>query len=220
MMSVQTIIRLERQVAVRAAFNEAEPYNPTSTLEVAGWKRLPIPNIGSYNPAGWRAVETETITKGGEESYAGKGIGSTKQWAIDILERDPQAGFAITSESQFLANITYFTPDPEAKGDTIEAGECWQCGRPVEKDEDSCPWCDAALEWCGLENYEPEPPETCDECGDELEPNGSCTYCETRPCPGCHQVTAGLEECEDCGWPNKSYDPDTDPNQLKLDLEV
>jgi len=174
MMSLSAIADLEKAQAVRAAYNEVEPYTPASASEVRYWKRFPFPNIGSYTPPGWAADETVSVTKGGEDAWAGKGTDAFKVWVVWKIYQNPEMGFAITSESQFLVEVTCFVPDNTVEGDTYKAFECWYCSEPVEVGSEYCPWCDNPIVWSGSVAYQPE---YCEKHGEYFE-DGVCAECE------------------------------------------
>lgn len=175
MMSTNDIVRLARQVAVRAAANETEPYHPASTEEVQGWERFPFPNIGNYDVPGWERVDYCQVDKSGRGDGFSKGIQELKDWCASILAVDPAAGFAIIEEGQFQAVVGHFSPNPDHEGETIAADYCWNCGSAVEQGEDECPFCYQPLEWTADgECYEPD---RCEKHNEFLT-DGKCETCE------------------------------------------
>jgi len=230
MMSTETILALSRQVAVKAAYLEIEPYIPASPDECLNWNHVPIPNIGQYRPAGWCLVEYHTVDKTGlgRESEPAMTIPAFKKWAADqVRKQNGHAGFAIIEEGQFQVVIALFTDDPadvagcEDGKEEYDITECPECGDPIEKKDgklpDYCPWCD--------EDLRPRPFEEGDqvdvpapEYGDlwQHEFTGTVTGYD----PDTKEVTVEDQDGEtwdiDADRVKKTYDPADDPAQLHL----
>lgn len=172
MMSTESIIALAREQAVRAFVEEREPYVP-EVGEPDRWSTFPIPNLGSYQPAGWRLEEHVLVDKTGWgiESEPALTVRGFKQWVAAKQAQYPGAGFALIEEGQFQVVVGIFVPDPDVEGDTFEVEECYNCGDFFEAGEEYCPSCGERVD--GLVE--------CDTCYKAVDPDdihdGMCREC-------------------------------------------
>ena len=153
MMSPTAIAQLARELAVKAAAYEVEPYQPVDVEEVDRWERFPFPNIGEYRPRGWCLVSSVLADKtgGGYESEPALTVRGLKAWCAECITKDETAAFAIIEEGQFQVVVGYFTEDGsgvECEPDDHEEYEiewCEDCDQPYEAGEDYCPTCGTDL---------------------------------------------------------------------------
>ena len=160
-MSLQAIADLARELAIRAADQEIEPYSPASASEFDNWdRRIPIPNIGDYRPDGWRLIDYVTVDKTGfgQSWEPALTIPAFIKWAAEKWQADNQAGFAIIEEGQFQLVVGYFTTDDEIEAETDDSNgikaedlnieHCPECGFPYDGDDEDikeCPDCHTKL---------------------------------------------------------------------------
>jgi hypothetical protein len=171
MMSIESIVALSRELAVNAYAEGVEPYVPANADEPLSWNRIPIPNMGSYSPAGWKELNTAFVDKtGAGRSYEpAMTIDAFKLWASREINEHPGCGFAIVEEGEFQVYIASFIPDETVEGDQFEYIECEMCGYGFEEHngDKTCPKCE----------YDPD----------------ACPECECNPCECWDEESEGAQ---------------------------
>jgi len=153
MMGIEAIKDLAHELALRAAMEELEPYQPADADEPLRWRTCPAPNLGNYRPYGWRLVDEVTVDKGW--GAPGLDFDELKQWCSERVAEDETAGFAITAEGQWSVTIGYFTQDDSIEaqvddswGEQVDANDltfCDDCGEILENYPSVCPHCSFRL---------------------------------------------------------------------------
>lgn len=112
MMSLETIRRMAREAAARAAREGKRPYVVTredladwlAQAEAGGLPKLPFPNLGEYRPEGWELVDTYLVDS--------SGFGAPDEPALtarQLLERLQRGmGYAIIQQGQFQVVVGAF----------------------------------------------------------------------------------------------------------------
>jgi hypothetical protein len=113
MWSLEVINYLNRKAARKARKRGATPFVPAGPENVENWPPFPFPNLGSYDPPGWKRTEENWfVDKSGwgrsnEPALTWDGL---KQHLQEYIAENPGHGFAITEEGQFQLYITAFRP--------------------------------------------------------------------------------------------------------------
>lgn len=114
MMSLEMIQRLSDEQAENAARLGKQPYVPYTPGEILDWsRRCPIPNLGSYRPAGWEIcpeadwwfVDKSGWGADGEPALT---VRQFAEQAHDWALTHPSDGYAIVEEGQFQVWIAPF----------------------------------------------------------------------------------------------------------------
>lgn len=111
MMSTEQIAELADEAAERAALEGLQPYVPWDAEEVRRWgadRPIPIPNLGSLRPEGWKLEEHRMADKTGwgDESEPAMTVGQLQDWVIEHM--GTSQGYAIIEEGQFQVVIGRF----------------------------------------------------------------------------------------------------------------
>lgn len=110
MMSLETIIAINEEIAARAARRSLRPLVPNGPEDVDRWKTFPFPNLGYHEPEGWHKVESWFIDKTGH-GYEWEPALTQQQFREvlrDHITEHPGDGFAITEEGPFQAVVSAF----------------------------------------------------------------------------------------------------------------
>lgn len=113
MMSLETIIAVNRQIAAEAAARQRKPLVPSSPDDLDYWPSLPIPNLGSYEPPGWERTDAQWfIDKTGWGAVWEPALTAEqfKSRLRDYITDHPGHGFGIVEEGPFQAMIAAFSP--------------------------------------------------------------------------------------------------------------
>jgi len=118
MMGLESIVRLNSQIARDAALQRLVPFHPDNVDEIEDWPPFPFPNLGYHCPDGW-AEDEDTHwfcdkSGCGRDSEPALTINQLKRVLTDYLEDHPQAGFAIVEEGQFQVYVSAFLPTTAA----------------------------------------------------------------------------------------------------------
>lgn len=241
MFSTETIIDMARQAAVKAYVEELEPYVPDQGEPDRWGERLPIPNLGSYNPAGWALQEHVLVdaTGWGSESEPALTVRGFKEWVKEMQLKYTTPGFAIIEVGQFQVVVGVFIQDDEAEGDTFNVDYCEDCGAAYEiGKEEFCPECehrlDGTVECEGCYNYV-DPADIYDgQCKDckPYRPGDIVEWDEgTTTSSGTVRAYSDEYTLVICRRPNfdeviididdvrPGYNPADDPNQIQLPLD-
>ncbi|NQU24007.1 MAG: hypothetical protein HQ567_22215 [Candidatus Nealsonbacteria bacterium] len=114
MMSIETIVRVNQEIAAQAAQEELVPYVPFSVDEIDYWPPIPFPHLGSnHAPDGWEKTETRWFV-----DKTGHGSGSEPALTCEQFKRElrryvaknPSHGFGIVEEGEFQAVVSAFIP--------------------------------------------------------------------------------------------------------------
>lgn len=111
MMSIETIIALNEEIAAEASARKRVPYVPLSAGDVETWRTIPFPNIGYHMPDGWEPTDqTWFVDKTGQgcEWEPALTVPSFLRALEDYIEDHPGEGFAITEEGPFQLYISAF----------------------------------------------------------------------------------------------------------------
>jgi len=113
MMSLETLIAINNDIARQAARRQLRPYVPTGADEVNEWRDLPFecfPNIGFHEPPGWEKVESWFADKYGVGRESEPAITHRRLREIlrSHIEENPADGFAITEEGEFQVVVSAF----------------------------------------------------------------------------------------------------------------
>jgi hypothetical protein len=221
MMSLQAIADLSRAVAVKAAAQELEPYQPASVNEPAKWGRsFPIPNLGDYRPSGWKLVDNALVdaTGTGAEWEGAVTVASFPAWCSRQMVEHPGAGFGMIEEGQFQVVVGVFIPgdedEPQAEYDW---DTCWNCGDPYEIGEEYCPWCDTEI---NPDDDDEEPPFKEGDTVEILGFTGTVVNVDSEDETVEVEYTSNERYAiEWFSWDEvkKPYNPADDPNQISLD---
>ena len=113
MMSLETIHRLNDEIAVEAAEEGLLPYVPFDAEEVDNWPPIPIPNLGSLEPKGWEKTDAEWFVDKTGLGHAWEPALTVEQFKKELrayVAANPGCGFAITEEGQFQLYVSAFKP--------------------------------------------------------------------------------------------------------------
>ena len=114
MLSLETLHRLNDQIAVEAAEEGLVPYVPYDADEVDYWPPFPLPDLGYLQPDGWERTEQTWLvddTGHGYESEPALTGKQFKQELRDYIAANPGHGFAITERGEFQVVVSAFRPD-------------------------------------------------------------------------------------------------------------
>lgn len=113
MMSLETIVAVNQEVAEKAASEKLVPYVPAGPSEIEQWSTLPFPSIGYYEPPGWKKTDAEWFV---DKS----GLGKEWEPALTLQQFKfelrgyalvhPGYGFAAVEEGEFQAMVAAFRP--------------------------------------------------------------------------------------------------------------
>jgi len=115
MLSTQSIIAINAEIAARAAELNLEPFSPWSLEEIDSLRqefiRL-IPNIGSLEVSDkWELVDTAQIDKTGIDKHGpALSLEGALAWVREKAEENIQRGFAFIEEGQFQIWLGVFDP--------------------------------------------------------------------------------------------------------------
>jgi hypothetical protein len=110
MLSIETIIALNEEIAARAAQEGLVPFVPGNAQQY-----LPrhFPNIGFHEPPGWEKTETRWFVDKTGVGYDWEPALTWRQFVISLrayCASNPTHGFAITEEGAWQIYITAFRP--------------------------------------------------------------------------------------------------------------
>jgi hypothetical protein len=103
MMDLQTISRLSREQARKAARLHKKPYL-FEEEDRGSFPPFPFPNIGNYVPRGWELGETYFVDKFGFPEYDGRAL--THKMLAEKLKAG--YGYAIIEEGEFQLVVGEF----------------------------------------------------------------------------------------------------------------
>ena len=113
MMSLETIHRLNDQIATEAAERALLPYIPFDAEEVDYWPPIPIPNLGTFMPDDWERTHIEWLvddTGHGFDSEPALSIEQFKRRLRAYVMENPGHGFGIVNEGEFQVIVAAFAP--------------------------------------------------------------------------------------------------------------
>lgn len=113
-MSLDTINRVNREVAAKAAQENLLPYVPFNSDEVDDWPTFPFPNFGeNYIPEGWQKEGKWFVdsSETGSEDEPALTVKRFKKELRIYIAKHPGHGFAIIGEGQFQVYIGAFQRD-------------------------------------------------------------------------------------------------------------
>ncbi|TWT62844.1 hypothetical protein [Rubinisphaera italica] len=110
MMSLETIIALNNEVAHRASSKRKLPYIPFSPNEAEHIITFPLPNLGGYVPVGWEKVEDWFVDRTGQgyESEPAITHRSFTQLLTEYISMNPDHGYGISEEGPFQVVISAY----------------------------------------------------------------------------------------------------------------
>jgi hypothetical protein len=118
MLSLAALIAVNEEIAAEAAARNLVPFVPGHPENVTGWKRLPFPNLGPYQPPGWERTDVNWFI-----DKTGRGYGwepaLTHEQFLSALQQyaaaHPRHGYAIVEEGEFQATIAAFEREGVAR---------------------------------------------------------------------------------------------------------
>lgn len=115
MMDLNTIVAVNNEIALKAAKEDKHPYVPLDPREVDGWlerMKIPLPNLGYYEPPGWTELpDLRMFVDSSGWGAPGEPALTLEQFigqAKAIVEEHPGMGFAIVEEGQFQVYVGVF----------------------------------------------------------------------------------------------------------------
>lgn len=120
MMSLETIIAVNKQIAAQAAAEQRTPLVPSGPDDVDRWRLFPFPNLGHYEPLDWEKTGMQWFIDKSGRGAAWEPAMTVEQFKSELLDYvagNPGHGFAIVEEGPFQAVIVAFRPYTQSKGD-------------------------------------------------------------------------------------------------------
>ena len=110
MMSLETIIALNNEVAHRASSKGMTPYIPFSPNEAEHITTFTLPNLGGYVPVGWEKVEDWFVDRTGHgyESEPALTHRSFSKLLTEYISMNPDHGYGISEECPFQVVISAY----------------------------------------------------------------------------------------------------------------
>jgi len=113
MMSLETIIALNEEIAAEAAEENSVPFVPNNKSNVEQWPPFPFPSLGHHEPDGWEKTDSQWFvdsTGVGHDWEPALSVDQFKRALIDHIADHPGDGFAIVEEGQFQVMVAAFRP--------------------------------------------------------------------------------------------------------------
>jgi hypothetical protein len=108
MMSLAAI----RSANLKATAKKRHPYVPSDT-DLGDWPPFPFPDIGDYEPSGWKRTEHRWFVDSsgmGEDHEAALTTDQFKRELREYIEEHPGYGFGIVEVGQFQVYVASFRP--------------------------------------------------------------------------------------------------------------
>ena len=116
MMSLEAIVAVNEEIAVRAAAERLKPFVPEGPGDIAHWERLPFPNFGYFVPPCWEKTDAEWFVDKTGHGLDWEPALSASRFRAALREyaaTHPLHGYAIVEEGPFQAMIGAFRPVTE-----------------------------------------------------------------------------------------------------------
>ncbi len=113
MMSLETLRRLNTQIAVEAAEQDARPYVPFDAEELDLYPPFPFPDLGHFEPEGWQRTSQTWFVDGTGGGHGWEPALTAEQFKRELrryVARHPGHGFAIVGTGEFQVCVGAFRP--------------------------------------------------------------------------------------------------------------